>query len=517
MIKVSLRRPQFALYGLAAACLLLHSTAFAQDELDVPTPLSFPELLQQGQQQLDDEEFDAALQTFSRAVELSKNSLEPRAYLGRAKVHVALEDYQNAIEDFKSAEEQSPGVPIPELLYARGTMYLELGQQFYGVALPDLQAAYEDDRGNTDYLFSLGKIYALVSGSLQGAGGQAVELLTRYLETDPENAEAIRLRGRALATINQVDEALADLNHAIELDPDEHETYATLGFLHLQQRDYEKAIAAIDEAIANYTSKDETSELPYSEAYITKSAAFEELGKKATDPAKRQDAYTRQIETCNELLDLLPDTPNVAGVKALMLFRRGIGQRLQGQFGPAVKSLTEAIEINPEMGEAYFRRAICFNEMGEEGLALGDLNAAQALNFEDPRAYLWEGLTHAQKGEYRDAIRAYNEAISYSNRYVDAYLNRGHAYYQLGEFETAIDSFNECIRLQPAEASHFYKRGICFKNLGKDDQALQSYIKAIQFDERFVPAYDVLIPELESQGRKELANQYRQKRAEFGN
>ena len=349
MINRCLRPWAFAFYGLTTTCLLAWSgSAFAQENL------TFAEILDQGNQQLEQEDFEAASKTFSLAIEASKTGLDPRGYLGRAKANAGLEDYQAALADFKSAEDQSLGVPNAELLYARGSMYLDIGPQAYGFALPDLQAAYEEDRSNNDYLFSLGKVYGQLSATTPGAADEAKDLLTKYLENNPDNAEALRLRGKAVAVLQDFDDALTDLDRAIEIDPEDHETHATLGFIYLQQKEYEKAVEALDQSIEKYTPKDEETKMPYSEAYLTKAAALEELGKRSNDLAQSQAAYQQQIETCNTLIDLLPDDQAGDAVKIAAMYRRGVGQRLLEQFGAAVQSFTEAIDLNPEMGEAYF-------------------------------------------------------------------------------------------------------------------------------------------------------------------
>lgn len=490
--------------------------ASAQDALEV----TGDELLQQGAEQLEAEEFSTARETFSQLV--AGASLDPRGYFGRAQALIGLEKYEEALQDFKDALDraQSPDPDMQRLraaiLHARGEMYVDLGPQLYGTALPDLQAAHELDPENLQYAFTLGKVYAAASPQNPPFGEQAIPLLTGFLDANPDHAEALRYRGQAYASIRKFEESLADINRSLELEPEEHLAHFALGAIYLQQEDYRQAVDAFDAAIANYTPEDPESELPYAQGYLTKAAALEELGKVATDPAEQVAAFTRQVEACDELLALLPEGQDTSSIKVAAHFRRGVGLRLLGKFGAAVNSLTEAIDLNPEMGEAYFRRAICFHEMGEPQLALLDLEATQSLNFEDPRAYLWEGLTYAQMGNYRDAIRAYNAAISFSNRYLDAYLNRAHAYFQLDEYERAIESFNECIRLQPTQAAHYYKRGLSQRKLGRIDQAVQSYTNAIEINDRYWPAYDALIPELERQGRRELADEYRRKRAQMG-
>jgi len=486
----------------------------AQDSLDAAAGSA----LERGAAALQQEDYETARAEFTEAI-AGAQLTDPRGYIGRAQAEVSLELYEEAIKDFKAALDRTNS-PAPEMqalrgevLYRRGKMYLDLGGQNMSAAAPDLQAAYETNRDNLNYAFALGKLYALVSPNSPGAGVQAEPLLTQFLEENPDDAEALRLRGQAYASQSKLDEALADMSRSIELEPNSHEGYFALAIIYLREEDYEKSIDALDRSIQTYEPEEEQEDMPFSQAYLTKAIAHEELGKLEEDAAERKAQFQASIETCDTLLGLLPDRPEVAGTKFTTLYRKGIGQRLLAQFGPAVASLTEAIDLNPEYGEAYFRRAICFTEMGEEGLALRDLQATQSLNFEDARAYLWEGITYAQMGKYRDAIRSYNESISYSNRYLDAYLNRGHAYFQLGEYQSAIDSFNECIRLQPSEPSYYYKRGLCYEKLGETEAAVRSYMNAIQFKETYAPAYDQLIPLLQSSGRESLAGQYRTKRS----
>lgn len=505
--------------SIAAVVLVAGGPVRAQDEGDSLDGASMS-AMERGQQAMEAEDFETAREAFTEAIATTPS--DPRGYIGRGAALAGLDLPQEALADFKTAMDYTNSTNAQakalraETQYQRGLMYLNMGNQFIGTALPDLQAAHEYNRSNLPYSYALGKAYAIASPYSPGAGEQAEPLLTEYLEQNPDDAEALRLRGTAFAAMNKVDEAFADLNRAVELDPNDYENYLTQATIYITQEEYAPAVDALKAAIENFESEDGQEDEPFAQGYLTLAVVYEEMGKQAEDAAEREQGYRGSIETCNEVLAMLPADDKYNASRAAALFRKGVGLRLLKQYGEAVKALSEAIEINPEMSEAYFRRAICFAEMQEEGLALRDLKDTQALKFGDARSYLWEGIVYAQKGEYREAIRSYNTAITFSNRYVDAYLNRAHAYFQLGEFESAIDSFNECIRLQPEAAVYYYKRGLCFHNLQNLDQAIRSYMNAVQFDEGYTPAYDMLIPALEQQGRNELAEQYRAKRAEIG-
>ena len=57
------------------------------------------------------------------------------------------------------------------------------------------------------------------------------------------------LRGRALTSAGKYDEAIAELNEAIRLEPDLARAYNARGFVYLLKRDFKSALPDFDEAI----------------------------------------------------------------------------------------------------------------------------------------------------------------------------------------------------------------------------------------------------------------------------
>ena len=62
------------------------------------------------------------------------------------------------------------------------------------------------------------------------------------ITADPKNAEAYRLRGTANAAMFKNKQAIEDVQKAIELNPDDYESYFTLGILHMRGEDYQGAV-----------------------------------------------------------------------------------------------------------------------------------------------------------------------------------------------------------------------------------------------------------------------------------
>jgi tetratricopeptide (TPR) repeat protein len=237
--------------------------------------------------------------------------------------------------------------------------------------------------------------------------------------------------------------------------------------VYMRSEDYKEAVNQLGKAIEHYKPKPGQEDVPYVQGYLTHSSALIELGKKEKDdPEARKADYQKAADDCDKLLKQLNEkNPAHAQVRAAALYSRGVAERMLEKYGDAVKSFSEALEANPELGDAYFRRGICFHMLGEEKMAIADFQQAAHISYDDPRCNLWEGFTYAKLGDYNEAIRAYGDAIAASDRYTPAYANRARAYMMLGEYDKAINDFDTAIRLTPTDAVNYYQRGIAYEML----------------------------------------------------
>jgi tetratricopeptide (TPR) repeat protein len=508
------------LAAIALAAWLLPSAAPAQDLLsadpgaageDQPqqqqlTAEDVQRMFKEAEEALETEDYQTALSTYDTLIKILKQQglqaqvFLPVVYTGRGRAFQGLDDVQAAKTDFDEAIKENPQ-HIPALL-ARGRLYFDLGAN--DLAYGDFQAAQEQDRQNPEVLFGLGKALVLLGGA-----DQAVKPLTHAITADENNAEAYQLRAQAYAATGDFEKANADIQQALSLDPDNYENYFALATIKLREEEYKPAIDAVEEAIQRYKPKKEDSDEPFGQGYLTKAAILLEFAKEDPDPATKAEAYEQALAETDKLIELVKEKPQYASYLAAAEFRRGVCLRLMGRFGDAIASLTEAINLNPNLAEAYFRRGICFYYMGENDLAILDFKHAANIEYQDPRPKMWEGFAQSQNGEYLDAVRCYGLALADSDRYVPAYVNRGLAYMMLGDNEKALKDFNQALRLEPAEWTHYFKRGMVLERMGKPQQAADSFVAAIRHFDQYPPAYRHAADALDTLGHRDLAGEYR--------
>jgi tetratricopeptide (TPR) repeat protein len=176
---------------------------------------------------------------------------------------------------------------------------------------------------------------------------------------DLGEARAHLERGRALIAQGQLEQAIAELDRAIELDPDEVEVYVTRGFAYIALGQFERGIADYDTAI------ELESDNPI--LYNDRGFAYAELGK-----------YERAVADYDKAIELDPDYDNVD----YAYNNRGFAYGSLGKYEQAFSDFERAIALNPDNAWVYYNRALIHIDMGQSTDAIPDLELS--LQLENP-------------------------------------------------------------------------------------------------------------------------------------
>ena len=162
------------------------------------------------------------------------------------------------------------------------------------------------------------------------------------------------------------------------------------------------------------------------------------------------------------------------------------------EYDKAIMACTKAIELNPELADAYLFRGAFYSDKGEFDRAIEDLNKGIDLkpNFAS-LAYNDRGTVYLKKEEFDKAIEDFNRAIELGPVFAaGVYRNRGIAYMDKGEFDKAIEDFNKAIDLAPEYAKAYSSRGSAYAEKGELDRAMKDYNKAIGLNPKLAYAYN---------------------------
>jgi TolB-like protein/thioredoxin-like negative regulator of GroEL len=187
----------------------------------------------------------------------------------------------------------------------------------------------------------------------------------RALELDPELAEAHSARGTALSLMGQDDAARAALETALDLDPRLYEAHYFYARICFQAGEFKKAADLFEEA---YSIRED-----YNSAFFA-AQSYEAMN----DPQAAQEAYDTALKVAEQHMELNPDDPRAATMRAVSLCR--IGEKEEG-----LHWAERALEIDPEDAGIRYNAACLYAVEGRPDQALNHLAAAIRRGFGNPR------------------------------------------------------------------------------------------------------------------------------------
>jgi tetratricopeptide (TPR) repeat protein len=164
--------------------------------------------------------WDKANESFTSLINASKDKpFKSKAHFGRGIARRNLADYNGSEVDFNKVLEYDP---------ARTEAYVERGKT--RVLKKDVMGANADfDLAmNKDATGPAGKAALYESGMLnmaQGKHQRAIDLFTKYLNLDPNNALVYFQRAEGYMTLRKFDEAIADYSKVTSIDANYKEAY----------------------------------------------------------------------------------------------------------------------------------------------------------------------------------------------------------------------------------------------------------------------------------------------------
>ena len=161
---------------------------------------------------------------------------------------------------------------------------------------------------------------------------------------------------------------------------------------------------------------------------------------------------------------------------------RGLCYKELKQYQKAVDDLTYASTVPAYKSKALNNRALAFSESGNRQAALADLN--QVIS-EDPsysNAYLNRAniFIQADIARWQDAIEDYNVFLTANPNADNALFRRAYAHAQLGQHDKALPDYDRVIELVPGQGFYFYGRAQSYEALGRNAEALADFQRATQ-------------------------------------
>ncbi|RMF35185.1 MAG: tetratricopeptide repeat protein [Chloroflexi bacterium] len=217
----------------------------------------------------------------------------------------------------------------------------------------------------------------------------AVEEPTSPPATPTPSAQELLEQGVALIKQEQYEEALIELEKALELAPEDADVHANLGVAYVNLGRTEEAIAEWQEAIR-----------------------------------------------------LNPD-------HYLAHYNLGVAYDDLGRTEEAIAEWKEAIRANPDYAPAHHELGLAYAGMGRNDEAIAEYREALRVDPDNAGIHVDLGIAYAQQNRLDDAIAEWQQALQINPDHAFAHYNLGVAYANLGRAAEAVAEFQAYLRLRP--------------------------------------------------------------------
>lgn len=276
----------------------------------------------------------------------------------------------------------------------------------------------------------------------------SVTAYSNCIRLDPNYEPAIHNRGLAYWSLKNYPLAIADLNRAVQLAPNEAAVFCDRGRMLLEWIDWNIYRGEFDKGYADLQR-----------ALIL-------------DP-KDEHAKEGLLSADTARLNMRADT-----------------EFNKGNYAEAVKLYSDALIKRPNNTYSLFGRGRAYLSDYKNDLAIADYDTYIKQEPTEPAAYTNRGLAKYNKGNYDDAIADQTKAISMNPPWIsDAYVRRGMAFKAKKDFITAIADMDQAVKLKPDSIYALSNRGVAYRENKQFDLAIADATKVISLGPNDSGAY----------------------------
>ena len=264
--------------------------------------------------------------------------------------------------------------------------------------------------------------------------------------------------------MRQTDQAIADANHLISLDPNNSAGYLGRGMVNRVATKFQDAIIDLDRSISLNPKE---------------SAAF----------AERGQAYMGLLQIDKALVDfdqaLVLNPANDAARAA-----RGLALLLKGNTAEGLVDVKNALDRNRANQTAELGQGFAMLVSGQYDRSIAALNQLIGKNVAfDSFARLLRARAYLAKKDTAGAMTDLNQVLVARPNDADALRLRGIAYSTLREYDKALDDLSKAITQRETVEGYVARAGV-YEAQNKVDQATSDYRRATQLTATNV--FDVL-------------------------
>jgi tetratricopeptide (TPR) repeat protein/rhodanese-related sulfurtransferase len=314
------------------------------------------------------------------------------------------------------------------------------------------------------------------------------QLLARGVKVDAHHRFAYYFnRSKAYNVKRQYDSALADLDAASVLDPENEAVFYGRAEVYRRKGELDRALTNYDASILR-SPRGAVAYFGRGQTYLRKGELERALGDfnsaVRNDPKSseaysgrgqvylRQGNYDRALTEYDEVIRLDPMDSDAYLDRAEVHMRRG-------DYEIAIKDAEQAIRLDPKWPDPHDILGRVYLYQGNYGRALAEYDEAIRLDSSDSFAYGFRAIVHARRGDYEIAIADAERAVRLKPKDASPHAILAFAFAKTGDFGRAQSEIDDAFRLDSKDVNAFLYRGEIYLLKREPQLALKDFEDAL--------------------------------------
>ena len=156
-----------------------------------------------------------------------------------------------------------------------------------------------------------------------------------------------------------------------------------------------------------------------------------------------------------------------------------------GETDKAIQALTQAVELNSDLAEAWFKLGIAY------ALAEKRDETLEKVDTDDSESKKKNAKPNSEKA-FEKAVAAYKKLITANPEDDVAHFNLGRAYNKLNEDQDAAKALKQAVKLKPEDTEYQTELGAILIKLAQYHEAIPPLQKALELDPENIRAQELL-------------------------
>ena len=312
---------------------------------------------------------------------------------------------------------------------------------------------YDDSVGMLHFL--KGRLLLLPEGNREEAK-KSIDRATELLKGSGEQLSKVLVVSLIFA--ETPDQQIEILTKAIEANPNNADAYRLRGVIYLEQEKFQEALADLKVVTEQLAPGDLTSLQAYAEA-------FAKIGE-----------FDEAVKTVDKIIRANPNSP----IGYLLRARLKV---MAGDTADAIEDLDQVMVLAPRSVPALLMRASLYIDQGDLKSALKDIERALAVDTGNAQALLMRSALYAADGKFAEAIRDLEALQTRDEGNVNIRLQLA-AYYQADHRpRKAVEIYDAILKTTPDNQRALRGKGDALLSYGKHQEAITLYQKALELQD----------------------------------